>query len=297
MVNREADFHQNGLASPIIVAVDNGGTNTRIEACIGGEPMASHTYATPTDYYSAITAVDHTIRQLTGGVPVDAIGFAVAGKVEDGVITSAGELQDYGWCQLPFQNDVAAALNIEPSKVRLLNDCVAAAKGQSVDSIKSGEATTAFVETISTGFGGAGFDGDRLIPDEPGHEFYKDGATCGCGSIGCAEAHISGSGIERKYGIRAEDLPDEVWGEVVRDAVNIHVDLLNRLHQGGLTPEVVYVFGSVGLKSRLMLPGITAGLIENRDRLSFLPLVKRATHGDDSGLVGAREAAKELVTI
>lgn len=102
------------------------------------------------------------------------------------------------------------------------------------------------------------------------------------------------SGIERKFGIRAEDLPEDTWHTVVADTVETHIQLINRLASQGFVPESLYLCGSVALKSPYVIPGLRDGRQQQRDRLNHLPRVKRATHGEDGGLVGAGDAAHEI---
>lgn len=286
-----------GVAEPLVAAVDNGGTQTRLVLREGDEVVSRTVYATPHDYETAIEKLNHDAKVLAGARVINAVGFALAGKIDPpgDRIVSAGELQAFGWVARPFRADVAEQFGLETAAVVLMNDCVAAAKSQQVVNRKVRDVESGYVETISTGFGGAGFDGDKLIPDEPGHEFFRSGAVCGCGKDGCAEAHISGSGILRNFGIRAEYLPDELWAGVVQDTVDVHLQLLRRLEAIGFTPQALYFFGSVAVKSQYILPGIIEGLNANRDKLSFVPAIWLAHHGEDSGLVGAGDAALEVV--
>ncbi len=287
---------QIGLAEPLIAAIDNGATNTRVLLRQGDQEIDCIRYETPHSYDDAIERV-HSIAQLIGnGRKIDAVGFAVAGKIIDGRIVQAGELQDRGWAGLPFQEDVARQFRLATDRVILNNDCVSAAIAQRVANQKVGGPETGYVETISTGNGGAGFDENGEIEDEPGHEFLKPGAICACGKDGCVEAYISGSGMERNLGVKSENLPALMWKQVIADAVEAHVLLVNRFEAMGFRPAAIHFFGSVALKQPyLLVPGIRQGIIENRDRLPFMPAIATATHGDDSGLVGAGEAALALL--
>ncbi|HSX47036.1 MAG TPA: ROK family protein [Patescibacteria group bacterium] len=297
----QPEFTPIGTAEPFIIAVDNGGTNTRVEARLGNQRLGDMVdYGTPHNYDTAVATLAEAATSLaqTEDRPIDAIGFAVAGEIsQDGDrLVRAGELNDYGWVLRPFQTDIANAIGLEAGRVVLLNDCVAAAKAQQVHNQRIRSDLYAYVSAISTGFGGAGFDGNRLIADEPGHEFLRSGAICGCGQDGCAEAHISGSGIERNRGIRAENLPAAQWEEVTADAVDAYAQLLKRLdEQFDLTPKTLYYFGSVAVNAPGLLAGISKGLLARRYELPILPNIAFATHGEDSGIVGAGDAAIELI--
>lgn len=289
---------QIGLAEPLIAAIDNGATNTRVSVRQGDEEIECMKYETPHNYDDAIERVHSIARLIADGRHINAVGFAVAGKIIDGRIVQAGELQDRGWVGLPFQEDVARQFGLDTDYVILNNDCVSAAIAQRVANQKVGGPKTGYVETISTGNGGAGFNENGEIEDEPGHEFLKSGAICACGKDGCVEAYISGSGMERNLGIRAENLPAHMWKQVIADAVEAHVLLVNRFEAMGFRPAAIHFFGSVALKQpHLLLPGLQQGLSENRDRLPFMPTISTATYGDDSGLIGAGEAARALLNL
>ena len=283
---------QIGLAEPLIASVDTGATNTRIGIYSGEELLDLHRYATPHDYQVAIETIGSKALMLSGGQKLAAVGFAVAGKVDSKKIVGAGTLSEYGWVGKPFRDDVAQQFEIESGAVVLLNDCVAAANAQRVANRRSGYSSLGYTLAISSGVGGAGFLEEELIPDEPGHEFLKVGAICACGKEGCVEAHISGTGIARKFGTKPENLPEINWTEVISDAVQAHVDMIHRLSFG---PENFYLFGGVTEGSRLLLPGLKRGLAARRDELPYAPDIKLATAGEDGGLIGAAYAALKVV--
>lgn len=281
--------NQTGLAVPMVAAIDNGGTNTRIRLLEGLDVDNGHLYAevfypTPADYTEAIELIGRTTTMFATGKSLNAIGLAVAGKVIDGVIMSAGELEKNGWCKLPFATDIGQATGLGVSNIVMMNDCVAAAKAQQAFNRRTRSSKKGYVETISTGWGGAGFDvsSKELFPDEPGHEFLKAGAMCGCKQDGHAEAHISGSGIERKFGVRGESLNFDLWPIIIADMVEAHKNLLQRLARSGFKQEALHLFGSVALKQWRVLPGLQRGLEEVREELpdATVPAVVKAIYGD-----------------
>lgn len=286
-------FNITGQAEPLVLAVDNGGTNTRLELRSGDNVLGDEDYKTPQDYDIAVYRLGDAARRLASGQKIQAVGFAVAGEVDQTRIVKAGKLSS--WVDRSFGVDVADSIGVEAESIVLMNDCVAAAKAQQVANLKARIIAPGYISTISTGFGGTGFTKTNFIPDEPGHKFLKDGAICECGSHGCCEAHISGSGILNKYHFKAEELPLYVWPEVVADTVETYVRLLNRLKtEKGFSPSMLYFFGSVATKSpHLILPGLRNGLRARRKEITFVPNIALATHGDNSGLVGAGDAAHE----
>jgi glucokinase len=134
------------------------------------------------------------------------------------------------------------------------------------------------------------------MPDEPGHEFLSAGATCGCGADGCLEAHVSGSGIERKYGIRGEDIPadDWRWAAVTNNLALGVNQMLERYAADGHVPTHLHFFGSVALKGPGVLDGLRNKLPAIRDPKET-PRIGTAAFGDNSGLHGAYLAALQTL--
>lgn len=283
-----------GAREPVVLTVDNGGTNTRVAR--GGETIAQiEAYATPQDYNAAITRLAAAARLLLGARRPDAVGFSIAGKVENGRIVSAGELQRYGWTGRPFAEDVAAELGVSPDRVVLLNDCAAGANAErTARQPKEGEAGAFMV--LSTGFGSGLYTQTELIADEPGHYYLKPGAICGDGQEGHIEAHIGGAGIARKYGVRGEHIPhhDARWQEIKGD---FHEGVARTLarYEGdlGMPLRVIGFTGSVALGGPNMLGDLQLDL--DAQHGSSAPHIEEAVYRDESGLYGAAFAADELL--
>jgi predicted NBD/HSP70 family sugar kinase len=282
------------MAEAVVLTVDNGATNTRIAR--GGESIDQiEAYTTPQDYDQAVGRIAATARVVLNGRRPDAVGFSVAGKVENGRIVSAGQLQEYGWTGRPFAADVAEELGVSPDRVVLLNDCAAGANAErTARQPKDGE-TSAFM-VLSTGFGGALYTSSELIADEPGHQYLKPGAVCGDGEEGHMEAHVSGSGIARKFGVRGEHIPhdDPRWQEVKGDFHESMAHTLAR-YEGdyGMTLQTVGFTGSVALGGPDMLGGLQRDLDVRMG--GNAPRIEGAVYRDESGLYGAAFAADEVL--
>jgi predicted NBD/HSP70 family sugar kinase len=281
-------------AEALLLAVDNGGTNTRVAP--GGEVISRiEAYPTPRSYDEAIGRIAATARVVLNGKRPDAVGFSVAGKVEDGRIVSAGQLQEYGWTGRPFAADVAEELGVSPDRVVLLNDCAAGANAERTARQPKDDETGAFM-VLSTGFGGALYTSGELIADEPGHQYLKPGAVCGDGEEGHMEAHVSGSGIARKFGVPGEHIPhdDPRWQEV---KVDFHESMAHTLarYEGdyGMTLQTVGFTGSVALGGPDMLGGLQRDLDARMG--SAAPRIGEAVYRDESGLYGAAFAADEVI--
>lgn len=280
-------------AGAVILTIDNGGTNTRVAR--GGERIDQiEAYATPKKYEEAIDCLAAATQRVLRGKLPDAVGFSIAGKVEDGCIVSAGELQSYGWTGRPFAADVASALGVPRERIVLLNDCTAGANAERHKwQPKDGEAGASMV--LSTGFGAALYTCAELIDDEPGHYHLKPGAICGDGEDGHMEAHIGGAGIARKHGAHGEQIPhhDARWQEVKDDFHTSMMLTLERYeHELGMTLQTVGFTGSVAFGGPAMLDDLQHFL---DDHMRAAPRIVPAAYGDQSGLYGAGFAAAELL--
>jgi predicted NBD/HSP70 family sugar kinase len=228
----------------------------------------------------------------------DYIAASVAGATENGVITNAGQLEEYGYVGRPIAEDIAAEFGVGPERVILLNDCEAGAESERHEWLARDDSDADFgmYATLSTGFGGALWTPDGIIPDEPGHHFMRPGAICGDGKVGHIEAWISGSGIERNYGVPAKTLDheDARWNAIKADfaaAVGMTLDRYQKLY--GRVPDVVGFTGAVLLGGPDMLGGL------NNDLAAFLaekdnkPVIDEAIHGEASVLYGAAFVARD----
>lgn len=253
---------------------------------------------TPDTYNDAIEKIGAAVSSLTGGKRPDAVGFGVAGQLDNtGVMAKAGKLTEYGWVGKNVVLDIAEVLGVDPANVAGANDVKAAAKGeQTVRNKRPDPYSLEALYTISTGLGGALYRPDEIIPDEPGHEFLRAGAVCGCGYDGCLEAHVSGSGIERKYGMRGEKIPrtDPTWDAVRSDLVEGFSGMLARYETTfGESPTRLSFYGSVALKGPQILEGLQTGLQEIHGPNT--PEISAAAFGDNSGLHGAYFMAQETL--
>jgi len=283
-----------GTAEPTILVVDLGGSWSRF--AVGGEPIDEELIAkhqTLPGYEDTVAQVGRAAAFLCEKKP-DAIGFGIAGQMTDGTLTEGGKLKQFGWVGRPIASDIAAALNLDPSRVVGLNDVAAAAKAEQVATNRQGNTDTQAIYTLSTGFGGALFTPRSIIPDEPGHEYLRAGAQCACGRDGCLEAHVSGLGIAAKYGLGDAPLPpdDPRWSRVKGDLVAGVYSMLDRYAEDGHNPRRLSFFGSVALKGPDILGCLRDGLMGLRDDA---PQVDTATYGDVSGLQGAYFAARETL--
>jgi glucokinase len=184
------------------LAVDVGGTKTAVGVVdAAGRILGKETRPTPLgDPAEAVALiVSMATDLLRGHGPVDAAGAALPGVVDraSGILRSS---PSSGWRDIPFGPMLSAALGL-PFAVD--NDVRACAWAESTLGGGAGLGSF-FWMTVSTGVGGALFQGGRVIEGarglagELGHLVVEPGgAACGCGRRGCLEAEAAGPAWRR----------------------------------------------------------------------------------------------------
>src|SRR5260221_3909427 len=201
-----ADRDGNGVARPLLVGVDVGGTKIAVlvvdrdERVIGRE--VAHTAAGAQDGATEQIAavIDRTLRSADARIhDVAAIGVGVPGRVDPltGAVTLAVNL---GWSDLPLGEQLESRLG-RPCVVE--NDVRAAAFGLHRRRVV-GEVDDLAYLAVGTGVSagvvlhGRLHRGPRGLAGEIGHVIVDpDGARCACGERGCLETLVSGSAIAR----------------------------------------------------------------------------------------------------
>jgi predicted NBD/HSP70 family sugar kinase len=281
-----------------VASVDAGGTTTRVllETLVTDEEICRIEVPTRgTNYAAASEEIANTIDTLTKehAVTLVGAGAGVAGVVKDGVITGAGNLP--AWVGHNLQSDLARRLRLP---VAVMNDAEAAALGE----------YTVFKCPLlyivwGTGIGGAAVlkYGDMVVthPTEFGHTTINQDskAQCGCGGFGHLEALASGANIPDQFGgCKAESLSDGQWSSVlqplavgIRNLSNLWMDF------------PVVLGGGISIKQldpkhgRGRLPELQ-NMVDEQVSTCSAPRLYVAKHGEDSGLIGAAAAARQLVT-
>ncbi len=175
-----------------VLAIDTGGTQTRIGLFHDGSLVSRTSFAT-TDLQALLDAV----KQLApGGFDAAGIAFAGALDMRQGRILYAPNLTQWQGMELP-----PLLRDAWKTPVYMGNDATCAALGE----LTAGSRASDFAYvTWSTGIGGGLVSGGRVLwgrtgmAAEVGHMVLQpDGPTCNCGKAGCLEALASGSGIRR----------------------------------------------------------------------------------------------------
>jgi glucokinase len=276
----------------VVLAIDTGGTKTSLLAQTqDGSELARRTLPTRAhDYGLAQQEIVQTSRLLTKDHRLVAVGDGVAGVVENGILTGSGNLP--GWVGKNIQADLSSALGVP---VTVLNDARAAALGE----------YEAFGQPLVYVIWGTGVGAAIVIDNngevitqatELGHIIIdrKSRLRCGCGGYGHLEALVSGGNIpNRRFGWRrgleAANLNDRQWNEVLRDMA---MGLRSISTAGPGLPIVLG--GGVATKQSHRLAELQAR-VDQLPSSCPIPTLLLAKHGEDSGLVGAAYAARQLV--
>ena len=287
-----------GIAEPTTLILDIGGS--KISLVEGAETLDRiDLFKTPEDLDSAIKKIARHSAVILGDRKLDALGVAIAGEVspDEETIVRGGPLQAYGWTDRLIRQALAEAHDIKPENVMIINDAASAGYGEREFHRRTGSLGKdyqGFIETISTGNGGAVYDAKGSVNVEPGHIDSGEEArvACGCGKKTCIEAHISGGSMAAAIGRGLENVlhDDQIWVEYKDTFNRLQLVKLEALRRKGYDRlEQWSFFGSVAL--------LGPGIVEDFGK--FLASVKpnievtRAHFGDRSGLYGAYFALQE----
>ncbi len=287
-----------------------------------GEIVERVRYSTPaTDVEAIAETIANAVRDLAGA-GVTSVGIGAAGYVSSdrSTVLFAPNLS---WRNEPLGQRVSELAGVN---VVVENDANAAAWGE----YRFGAAAhtqSAAVVTIGTGVGGGIITGGHLVRGRGGFggEFghlnvIPDGPLCGCGSRGCWEALASGTALTRYAVERTTADPrggaailaygnGEATGLAVTqaahdgDAMALGIfDTVAHYTAVGiadlvtlLDPEMVVLAGGVSEAGNILLDPVVEKLPDVLPVSDFRPAppVRLATLGNDAGIIGAADLARE----
>ena len=273
----------------VFVGLDIGGTKLiAASADETGRILKRERAATPLPLDKGLALLDEMIAVVSDGAPIAGMGAAAGGPLdwETGVVSP---LHQPEWRNIPLKKRMEAKyhcgfiVDVDTNVAALAEHHYAKEK-----------ASRLLYLTLSTGMGG-GFVVDGQIyrgmngeHPEVGHQSVpyrlstQGPVACPCGSTGCLEALVSGSGIRRLYGKPAEELAAGEWAEV---AWNLGQGLRNLAVI--YLPDVIVVGGGVAFGARETL--LTPAIQVMRDHLKIVPHPKVSTSelGEHNVLAGA----------
>ncbi len=262
---------------------DIGGTNMRVATSIDRKTLANtKVVPAPQDFEQGIQTLKQLADELSGGQKIEAVAGGVTGALDKDKSTQLTSPHAPGWIGKPLKAELEKLLN---SPVYLENDAHLAALGEASFGAGVGKNIVAYL-TISTGVGGgrvvSGKIDSNSLGFEPGHQIIViDGAICDCGGKGHLESYVSGSGIERIYGKKAQSITDpQIWDKVAK---YLAIGLNNTIVHW--SPDIVILGGAV--TKSLPLDKVNAYLKDVLTIFPTVPEVIEAKRGDSAGLYGA----------
>jgi fructokinase len=290
------------------IGVDLGGT--KIEAIAladGGAELLRRRVPTPReDYQATVTA----IADLVAGVEAEAGATATVGvgmpgvpSPRTGLVKNANSTWLIGQ---PFAEDLSAALARD---VRCANDANCFALSEAHDGAGAG-APVVFGVILGTGVGGgivireSILTGGAGVAGEWGHnplpwpaESEQPGADCYCGKRGCIETWLSGPNLRRDHERHSGQELDgrEIAAaagsgdRVAQATLDRYVDRLARALAtivNVLDPDVIVLGGGVS-NLEALYPAVEQRLPAHVFGRETDAIVRRAVHGDSSGVRGA----------
>jgi glucokinase len=238
------------------VAVDNGGTTTRVGI--------AHDLAQPAieviDHFPTLLSYDaqmHRLLQTISQVEkqgIAGIGISLGGHIaRDGrTVSDAVNLRDYEG--KPYVRQLEKRFGCP---VSMAHDVVCGLLGEKAFGALTTYDQCAYL-TISTGTGGAiqlRKNGNALtVSISMGHQIIAGNPrVCLCGQTGCLETITGGKQIALRYGRAASEITDVAFWQELTEALAIGIVNLCRLAH----IEAVVISGGIGLNARYLREHLT----------------------------------------
>lgn len=309
------------------VGIDVGGTKIAAGVvALDGSVVTSSRSESPAEDPAAIA---REIATLVAGFQeehdIACVGVAAAGwiNLERTEVMFAPNL---AWRDEPLRDLIAGRIDL-PTVIE--NDANAAAWGEYRFGAGQG-ARSLLMATVGTGIGGGivlggqVFRGGFGVGAEIGHiRVVPDGRPCACGKLGCWEAYGSGTGLTVRARELAEAEPERAQVLLALaddDPATITGPIVSAAAEGGdpvaeqafaevatwvgeglaslaaiLDPDVIVVGGGVSESAALDLDRIREAFEVSESGFGHRPAprIERAVLGNDAGLIGAADLARE----
>jgi len=236
---------------------------------------------TPKDPAEAMARFSELAKSVSKGAAISAVAGSIRGRVVDGIFLYDKILE--AWEGLPIVDTMSRSLG---APVSIVHDTAAIGVGEVFEGAGRGSKICAYV-TVSTGVGG-----DRIIDGKVDITTYNP--EMGRQKVNGIdlEDQISGTAIQKKFGIHPKDL------ESVDERNKLADILAEGLYNSALhwVPDTFVVGGSMIIgQNPIPLERTAAKLREMLVMYPTAPAVKKAELGDDGGLRGARYLAMDMV--
>ena len=272
----------------MIGLVDIGGTKTMAAVSRDVHSIPENVVVRPTpksgnpkDFLTAL------LDEARAGQKLDVLAMAVPGPFDrnERAFVNPPNLPKE-WSNFNLQTGLGEYFDCD---VYAENDANCAALAEANAGAGRGYRTVVYY-TVSTGIGtGVVRDGKLVIArhdNEGGHQVlwprHLGGPRCECGGYGCLEALASGSAIEKRFGVHAEDLDDqEIWNEI---AMWLGLAVVNATAL--LDPDIV-IFGGGVIHSWERIRHELQKTVDEYLHLQPHPVIAEAQLGVERNLIGA----------
>jgi glucokinase len=288
------------------VGIDVGGSTIKA-ATFAGDGTALDRLRVPTPSAESVVAtVADIVNGFRSAVDVQSVGLAVPGLVDDAAGISVRPV-NLGWEGVALGELVQERCGVP---VTLMHDVRAAAVAEHLRGAGAGVDDLVYV-ALGTGIGAGLISEGRLLvrhgyAGELGHVDVGHSEPCACGARGCLEAIASARAISRRFAARsgrqvagAREVAAEaaagdadaaaVWAEAVAALARAFAWIASIL-----APERIVVGGGLSLAGRALIEPLDDAL-RSRLTFQFVPELRAAAFGDESGCVGAALLALEAI--
>lgn len=307
--------------SRLCIGVDLGGTKIEAIALVDGVERGRLRVPTPRDDYAAtLLAIEGLVGRLerqVGGRGT--VGMGIPGGIESstGLVKNANSVWLIG---RPLKVDLEQRLGRE---VVIANDANCFALSEATDGAGAGSELV-FGVILGTGVGGGLSVSGRVrsgpngVAGEWGHNPMPwmstdeyPGPSCYCGKCGCIESFLSGPALSADYQRKVPGMvaAEEIVGRALAGDVDAEAALSRYEHRAAralatviniLDPDVIVLGGGLSNIDRLYtnIPRLWTEFVfacdartdtqpDHRARLDVRTPLRRAQHGDSSGVRGA----------
>ncbi len=261
---------------------DIGGTTTRFAVSYTGDKIDDvKLFPTNHDFDQAMEQMKSVASDFANGEKY----HAVVGGVRS-YNKKNGSLFDHPtiplWVGVPLLDKMREAWG----DVFIENDCVMVGLGEAVHGAGKGEKIVAYV-TLSTGVGGCRITNGKA--DETEYSFEPGNMLInGPEGQDYLENIVSGSAIEKRYGVSPFDLTDENAWEEISEYVSVGLNNVAVMW----SPNIIVLGGSV--PQRIDFEKVNEYLKKHCRIYPEVPLVKMAEIDEQGGLYGALAYLKNL---
>lgn len=271
----------------MIALLDIGGT--KLAAAAAADGSLGPVVRVPTPDTGPLHALSDLVRDVTDDRRPDAIGISAPGPFDrqHGALLNPPGMPR-AWHYLDLTAGLTGAFGCP---VVVENDANCAGLAEARLGAGRGARTVVYF-TVSTGIGtGVVRDGDivRTRQDtEGGHQVlwpeWLGGPPCHCGGHGCLETLASGLAIQRRFGVRPEQLDDAAAWEEIGHWLGLGVVNATALHD----PDAIVFGGGVTTSWNRFAPSLMA-TVESSLFLQPRPQIVLGSLGEQRSLLGALE--------